>query len=241
MDNGFGGVYGQQKADWLVDVVQQYFHDNSKSVYNFTKLVWAACTWINSPHRIYLALSLSVCACKSADLQQYEVEDFIAQLIDQEFNTVVDDGSLPQVQWTHTHKAYGYVCIHHAPLCAGVRQSYAAFRPVAAGGAAADQKHHQHTGKDHGSEGKGHSCALGILWRRRWRRDTGMLALELITCSRWKRLLVVTPFSVTDVKSMNLTVFEGDGVRIIQPFSQQYGSSPCPALSGWSRRMDGGP
>ncbi|XP_053705652.1 pre-rRNA-processing protein TSR2 homolog [Synchiropus splendidus] len=60
VDNGFGGVYGQQKADWLVDVVQQYFHDN-------------------------------------ADLQSFEVEDFVAQLMDQEFDTVVDDGSLPQV------------------------------------------------------------------------------------------------------------------------------------------------
>ncbi|XP_047444420.1 pre-rRNA-processing protein TSR2 homolog [Mugil cephalus] len=60
VDNGFGGAYGQQKADWLVGVVQQYFHDN-------------------------------------ADLQQCEVEDFIAELMDQEFDTVVDDGSLPQV------------------------------------------------------------------------------------------------------------------------------------------------
>ncbi|KAK2850948.1 hypothetical protein Q5P01_007224 [Channa striata] len=60
VDNGFGGVYGQQKAEWMVDVVQQYFHDN-------------------------------------ADLQQCEVEDFIAVLMDQEFDTVVDDGSLPQV------------------------------------------------------------------------------------------------------------------------------------------------
>ncbi|XP_054458727.1 pre-rRNA-processing protein TSR2 homolog [Anoplopoma fimbria] len=60
VDNGFGGVYGQQKADWMVGVVQQYFHDN-------------------------------------ADLQQCEVEDFIAELMDQEFDTVVDDGSLPEV------------------------------------------------------------------------------------------------------------------------------------------------
>nr|XP_057939254.1 pre-rRNA-processing protein TSR2 homolog [Doryrhamphus excisus] len=60
VDNGFGGVYGQQKADWMVDVVQQYFHDNT-------------------------------------DLQQFEVEDYIATLMDQEFDTVVDDGSLPQV------------------------------------------------------------------------------------------------------------------------------------------------
>lgn len=60
VDNGFGGVYGQQKADWMVDVVQQYFHDN-------------------------------------ADLDQCEVEDFLSELMDQEFDTVVDDGSLPQV------------------------------------------------------------------------------------------------------------------------------------------------
>lgn len=60
VDNGFGGVYGQQKADWMVDVVQQYFHDN-------------------------------------ADLQQLEVEDFLSTLMDQEFDTVVEDGSLPQV------------------------------------------------------------------------------------------------------------------------------------------------
>ncbi|KAJ0047453.1 hypothetical protein NL108_000745 [Boleophthalmus pectinirostris] len=60
VDNGFGGVYGQQKADWMVDVLQQYFHDN-------------------------------------ADLQQFEVEDYISTLMDQEFDTVVDDGSLPQI------------------------------------------------------------------------------------------------------------------------------------------------
>ncbi|XP_031148976.1 pre-rRNA-processing protein TSR2 homolog [Sander lucioperca] len=60
VDNGFGGVYGHQKADWMVDVVQQFFHDN-------------------------------------ADLQRCEVEDFISELMDQEFDTVVDDGSLPQV------------------------------------------------------------------------------------------------------------------------------------------------
>ncbi|XP_039649765.1 pre-rRNA-processing protein TSR2 homolog [Perca fluviatilis] len=60
VDNGFGGVYGHQKADWMVDVVQQFFHDN-------------------------------------ADLQRCEVEDFISELMDQEFDTVVDDGSLPQM------------------------------------------------------------------------------------------------------------------------------------------------
>lgn len=32
VENGFGGAYGREKADWLVDVVQQYFHDNCKYV-----------------------------------------------------------------------------------------------------------------------------------------------------------------------------------------------------------------
>ncbi|KAF4072560.1 hypothetical protein AMELA_G00264550 [Ameiurus melas] len=60
VDNGFGGVFSQQKADWMVDAVQQYFHDNS-------------------------------------DLEQDEVEDFLSELMNNEFDTVVDDGSLPQV------------------------------------------------------------------------------------------------------------------------------------------------
>ncbi|KAG7472678.1 hypothetical protein MATL_G00111420 [Megalops atlanticus] len=60
VDNGFGGVHSQQKADWMVDAVQQYFHQN-------------------------------------ADLESYEVEDFLADLMNNEFDTVVDDGSLPQV------------------------------------------------------------------------------------------------------------------------------------------------
>lgn len=30
VDNGFGGVYGHQKADWMVDVIQQYFYDNGE-------------------------------------------------------------------------------------------------------------------------------------------------------------------------------------------------------------------
>ncbi|XP_048065227.1 pre-rRNA-processing protein TSR2 homolog [Megalobrama amblycephala] len=60
VDNGFGGAYSQQKAEWMVDALQQYFIDND-------------------------------------ELQQDEVEDFISELMNNEFDTVVDDGSLPQV------------------------------------------------------------------------------------------------------------------------------------------------
>lgn len=49
-------------------------------------------------------MCIYVCVCvKPADLQQYEVEDFITQLMDQEFDTVVDDGSLPQVHRARAH------------------------------------------------------------------------------------------------------------------------------------------
>ncbi|KAF6739818.1 TSR2-like protein [Oryzias melastigma] len=83
VENGFGGAFGPQKADWMVDVVQQYFHDNGQCV---TMVTIRSVMW---------NLSL-VCLC-AANLQQYEVEDYLAVLLDQEFDTVVDDGSLPQV------------------------------------------------------------------------------------------------------------------------------------------------
>lgn len=60
VDNGFGGAHSQQKAEWMVDVVQKYFSENS-------------------------------------DLVPIEVEDYISVLLDREFNTVVDDGSLAQL------------------------------------------------------------------------------------------------------------------------------------------------
>lgn len=36
------------------------------------------------------------CSC-AGDLEQDEVEDFLSELMNNEFDTVVDDGSLPQV------------------------------------------------------------------------------------------------------------------------------------------------
>ncbi|XP_030050136.1 pre-rRNA-processing protein TSR2 homolog [Microcaecilia unicolor] len=60
VENGFGGPHSQEKAEWMVGVVEQYFQTN-------------------------------------ADLQQYEVEDFLAEILNNEFDTMVEDGSLPQV------------------------------------------------------------------------------------------------------------------------------------------------
>ncbi|XP_003420417.2 pre-rRNA-processing protein TSR2 homolog [Loxodonta africana] len=60
VENGFGGVHSQEKAEWLGDAVQEYFSRN-------------------------------------ADLELDEVEDFLGELMTNEFDTVVEDGSLPQV------------------------------------------------------------------------------------------------------------------------------------------------
>nr|XP_020041532.1 pre-rRNA-processing protein TSR2 homolog [Castor canadensis] len=60
VENGFGGVHSQEKAEWLGGAVVDYFISN-------------------------------------ADLQLDEVEDFLGELMTNEFDTVVEDGSLPQV------------------------------------------------------------------------------------------------------------------------------------------------
>ncbi|XP_029463720.1 pre-rRNA-processing protein TSR2 homolog [Rhinatrema bivittatum] len=60
VENGFGGPHSQEKAEWMVGVLEQYFQTN-------------------------------------ADLQQHEVEDFLAEILNNEFDTMVEDGSLPQV------------------------------------------------------------------------------------------------------------------------------------------------
>lgn len=60
VENGFGGVHSQKKAEWLGGAVEDYFIAN-------------------------------------ADLELEEVEDFLGELMTTEFDTVVEDGSLPQV------------------------------------------------------------------------------------------------------------------------------------------------
>ncbi|XP_036031191.1 pre-rRNA-processing protein TSR2 homolog isoform X1 [Onychomys torridus] len=60
VENGFGGVHSQEKAEWLGGAVEDYFIAN-------------------------------------ADLELEEVEGFLGELMTNEFDTVVEDGSLPQV------------------------------------------------------------------------------------------------------------------------------------------------
>ncbi|KAM5221676.1 pre-rRNA-processing protein TSR2 homolog [Ctenodactylus gundi] len=60
VENGFGGVHSQEKAEWLGGAVEDYFIRND-------------------------------------DLKLDEVEDFLGDLMSNEFDTVVEDGSLPQV------------------------------------------------------------------------------------------------------------------------------------------------
>ncbi|XP_060109101.1 pre-rRNA-processing protein TSR2 homolog [Heteronotia binoei] len=60
VENGFGGAYSQEKADWMVGAVEQFFQSN-------------------------------------ADLDPEEVDDFLAEVMNNEFDTVIEDGSLSQV------------------------------------------------------------------------------------------------------------------------------------------------
>ncbi|XP_078061377.1 pre-rRNA-processing protein TSR2 homolog [Mustelus asterias] len=66
VENGFGGAQSQEKADWMVTAVAQYFCDN-------------------------------------VELEAEEVEELLADLLYNEFDTVVEDGSLSEVAlqiWT---------------------------------------------------------------------------------------------------------------------------------------------
>ncbi|KAM8933806.1 pre-rRNA-processing protein TSR2 homolog [Pelodytes ibericus] len=56
VENGFGGAYSHEKAEWMVGAVDQYFHTNS-------------------------------------DLEQYEVEETLLGMLNDEFDTLVEDGS----------------------------------------------------------------------------------------------------------------------------------------------------
>ncbi|KAM9576530.1 pre-rRNA-processing protein TSR2 homolog isoform 2-T2 [Trichechus inunguis] len=68
VENGFGGVHSQEKAEWLGGAVEEYFIRNEGPILSY-----------------------------SADLELDEVEDFLGELMTNEFDTVVEDGSLPQV------------------------------------------------------------------------------------------------------------------------------------------------
>ncbi|KAM9324346.1 pre-rRNA-processing protein TSR2 homolog [Gastrophryne carolinensis] len=60
VEHSFGGHYAQEKAEWMVRAVDEYFNTNS-------------------------------------DLEQYEVEETLESILNDEFDTVVEDGSLPQI------------------------------------------------------------------------------------------------------------------------------------------------
>ncbi|XP_077185680.1 pre-rRNA-processing protein TSR2 homolog [Paroedura picta] len=60
VENGFGGAYSQEKAEWMVGAVEQYFQSN-------------------------------------ADLEPEEVDGFLEEVMNNEFDTMIEDGSLSQV------------------------------------------------------------------------------------------------------------------------------------------------
>ncbi|XP_060039380.1 pre-rRNA-processing protein TSR2 homolog isoform X2 [Erinaceus europaeus] len=78
VENGFGGIHSQEKAEWLGGAVEEYF-------------------------------------LRNADLELDEVEDFLGELMTNEFDTVVEDGSLPQVTAMNDGTATDGVCPQPEP------------------------------------------------------------------------------------------------------------------------------
>ncbi|XP_025069521.1 pre-rRNA-processing protein TSR2 homolog isoform X4 [Alligator sinensis] len=88
VENGFGGTHGPEKAAWLGGAVEEYFHNNVPS----TSLILVL-TGSGLPGHLG---SIPHSALPPADLEQDEIEDFLAKVLDREFDTVVEDGSLAQ-------------------------------------------------------------------------------------------------------------------------------------------------
>ncbi|XP_054859874.1 pre-rRNA-processing protein TSR2 homolog isoform X2 [Eublepharis macularius] len=59
VENGFGGACSQEKAEWMVGAVEQFFQSN-------------------------------------AELEPEEVDSFLAEVMNNEFDTMIEDGSLRQ-------------------------------------------------------------------------------------------------------------------------------------------------
>ena len=74
----FGGAHSQAKATWMESATAQWMRENGKSNTSNS---------LDTP--VYL---LSI-----VNIQSDELETFLETLLDQEFDTIVDDGSIPEV------------------------------------------------------------------------------------------------------------------------------------------------
>nr|XP_026263213.1 pre-rRNA-processing protein TSR2 homolog [Urocitellus parryii] len=97
VENGFGGVHSQEKAEWLGGAVEDYFIRNADleldEVEDFLgELMTNEFDTVVEDGSLPQGPILSY----SADLELDEVEDFLGELMTNEFDTVVEDGSLPQ-------------------------------------------------------------------------------------------------------------------------------------------------
>ena len=82
VDNSLGGPQSKEKAEWMVEVTTQYLTNNGK------------------PITTHLAGCVTVCYVITAGVHAYDIEDFLDAILDQEFNTLVEDGSLSEVSIT---------------------------------------------------------------------------------------------------------------------------------------------
>lgn len=96
IQHGFGGIDSRDKLKWLKDVIVQVLNDNRKYF-----------GVINSPtcdSFSYVSLPLKINLCVSDKVEYDELEDYISEILYNEFNTIVEDGSLVKVCIIWLHK-----------------------------------------------------------------------------------------------------------------------------------------
>lgn len=85
VDNSFGGIHSREKAEWMVEVTGEFIWDNWPGTpdMNMCTPVLGAANY----YTLYNFFTVSV----------DEVEDYVGTIMDQEFDTLLEDGSLLKV------------------------------------------------------------------------------------------------------------------------------------------------
>ena len=83
VDAGFGGSWGKEKASWLEEVTAQFLCENGERDVLLFELV---------------ATSERFTYSSTENVESWEVEERLALLMNQEFDTIIEDGSLTEVR-----------------------------------------------------------------------------------------------------------------------------------------------
>ena len=87
VENSLGGPQSREKAEWMVEVTTKYLSNNGQNI------MCVMYSWPN--HHCWFLYTC--CVVTTAGVHTYDIEDFLDAILDQEFDTLVEDGSLSEV------------------------------------------------------------------------------------------------------------------------------------------------